>query len=85
MLAVVDSRAVNLMRSSVDGKREYKNQKFISLLMWTNEKAQIFTGGGNIVVDEIYGDIPDCATGFPLNDDIPLNVHPIGVDDSLRF
>lgn len=49
------------------------------------KKMKIFTGGGNIVFDEIYCDIPDCATGFPLYDDIPLNVHSIGVDDSIKF
>lgn len=32
------------------------------------------TGGGNIVVDGIY-DMAGCDIGFPLNDDIPLNVH----------
>lgn len=38
----------------------------------------ILTDGGNIGVDGINGR-PDCVTGFPLNDDIPFNVHPIVV------
>lgn len=48
---------------------------------WKTKKkltVEIFTGGGNIVVGG-NGGMPDCATGFPLNDDISLNVHPIEV------
>lgn len=43
-------------------------------------RISIFTGGGNIVFDGIYG-MPGCVMDFPLNDDMPLNVHPFTATD----
>lgn len=44
------------------------------LSTWYKNQIALLTGGGNIVFDEIYG-MAGCDIGFPLNDDIPLNVH----------
>lgn len=50
------------------------NKRFRLATKIMMEKSVLLTGGGNMVVDGIYG-MAGCDIGFPLNDDIPLNVH----------
>lgn len=66
--------SLNPQHSEIINENQTNSTKMHGDGQFVIEHVVLLTGGGNIVVDGIY-DMAGCDIGFPLNDDIPLNVH----------